>query len=1523
MRSRAILLSILMLASVISPVLASDTVTTTDVEISGNHTMTGNYTVSHGTTLTIKSGATVDMGEFWMKVEGGLVATDATIMSSVQSTSPGGHNAGVWDDITITATGTASLTNVTISNAKSCLIVDGTLTATDLVLEDCLIGMEVAGTADVTDLVARNIDHDGVRLTGTVTLSNPDFTDMSQAVSSSGDLTMTSASLSSTGLYFSGGTVDVVDVSLSNAQTGVTILSGVSGFIDGMTGTATNVITSMDSTGFTIKNVNMQGKRLVNSWSAGDLTVENVDFTSTSGETVVDVRTSGTFTLTDAVIDGSFNSQQGSFSSPWIAMSLSGSGDYILSNIDVEAVNTAITSSGTGTLDLSNSMISSEGTGITLSGLSSSIMTDVTVNISNGGSAGLDILQGQHTLDNLVIEMPYNPSEADSTGLEAWWANVAVGQLDVSGFATGVELHDTFLEVEEAVLMDSNAQNLVLFSSQMDIATSLETRIADYGIQLENSTFTTRNWDASYHESSLLVSSGSTATVWGWSSLNSMNDDAIGAGHLIYSSTGFPTVSTDSNEIFWGNTVTFEDLAGNPIDADWSALGFQGTATSGTDILPLSEDGTVVTAAFEGIGVASELIGSDGASHNIQVPIIPSGDWIIPTGSDVVLGATPDGSSHVAQGDITIQNGGSLTVMDSTLSLPSGKKVTINSGGILKGTNGILDGDVYSQYSNNLNPNLEDELEVAGNVALDCPGATDSNHLFIEGDLSLGPGCDLTIYSGAVSGTVTVFTAADLIVKNTLQVTVLDKGEPVLGASVKVGGQVTTTDSTGGASRTITARSTNSGGTTWAGLITVEMQSGSLLDLYAWDSNSSYSHTFMASTISAGSLSEWLVLEKIWSPYHLSADLTIPQGQTLTIHDGVSLRVADGATITVDGILDAGSSTISSVGGGSRWGGLVIGDNTETSTNLFGTQVVEATPLITMDGPASVNIVDAILSRSAAGEPLIRVTLSSSGDLSIVNTMLSDGGSFCIEAQGPTHISITESSMSACGGDSLWLRSTPLSISSLVVEDGIDLAGVTGTVSDLTGTNLTLFSIDGLAMENLNLEGSITGIDNRDLIINGATINSAPAIDFDSTAGELSGLDIDCGGSGTGLVLHHSRSSRQMVVSDSNIIGCSKGIDLHADSDESPMNIIFREVSSEAATALASDGHGFIYEGGDLIGNLELSNTRGDIYDVTPLASTVTDGDLWMWTNHVFDSQMDGSPYASEMTMSIDAFDWSNTATGTAIQMAIPHTHEDASGQVTASQANVSAIAEGLPQMDTIVSIGPNAQTVIAISLIDNEAPSAEIIIPDDGQRVMESLPMEIRGVVSDDITANEDLLIMWSVIQSQTTIMQLSGEWNNVTDLNAGNYILKLEVTDEQGLTSEDTLAFEITLLDSDGDWLNTCDSNEWYDSTHSRKCGPDIYDDDKDGDGILNSRDSFDLDICASIDSDEDGQPDDLHCPPGLSTWLTVDDDDDGDGIPDVLEEEEGAEEGGMNPALLVVFFVIAGALAFVVMRMRREVD
>ena len=172
MRLRSMFLAALMTLSVLSGVVANDTVTTQDVDISGNYVMTGNYTVSHGTTLTIKPGTVVDMQDYWMKVEGTLIADNATIMSSIQTTGQGSHNAGVWDALTISQGGTAILDNVTISNAKSCIIADGTLTATSLTIEDCLIGIEVAGQADISTLSIESVDNDGLRISGLATLSD-------------------------------------------------------------------------------------------------------------------------------------------------------------------------------------------------------------------------------------------------------------------------------------------------------------------------------------------------------------------------------------------------------------------------------------------------------------------------------------------------------------------------------------------------------------------------------------------------------------------------------------------------------------------------------------------------------------------------------------------------------------------------------------------------------------------------------------------------------------------------------------------------------------------------------------------------------------------------------------------------------------------------------------------------------------------------------------------------------------------------------------------------------------------------------------------------------------------------------------------------------------------------------------------------------------------------------------------------------------------------------------------------------
>ncbi|MEC9162131.1 MAG: hypothetical protein VX919_05000, partial [Candidatus Thermoplasmatota archaeon] len=60
---------------------------------------------------------------------------------------------------------------------------------------------------------------------------------------------------------------------------------------------------------------------------------------------------------------------------------------------------------------------------------------------------------------------------------------------------------------------------------------------------------------------------------------------------------------------------------------------------------------------------------------------------------------------------------------------------------------------------------------------------------------------------------------------------------------------------------------------------------------------------------------------------------------------------------------------------------------------------------------------------------------------------------------------------------------------------------------------------------------------------------------------------------------------------------------------------------------------------------------------------------------------------------------------------------------------------------------------------------------------------------------------------------------------------------------------------------------------------------------------------------DTDEDGQPDDVDCPPGQSTWLVADQDDDGDGIPDTMEgasQDDGPSSVGL---IALTAFVLLG--------------
>ena len=1516
-------LAALMTLSVLSGVVANDTVTTQDVDISGNYVMSGNYTVSHGTTLTIKPGTVVDMQDYWMKVEGTLIADNATIMSSIQTTGQGSHNAGVWDALTISQGGTAILDNVTISNAKSCIIADGTLTATSLTIEDCLIGIEVAGQADISTLSIESVDNDGLRISGLATLSDVVLSDTTTGLASTGTVALTGGDFTQTGtgVSLTGGSADIEDLDfVSGVGNAVSISSSASGDIDGMTGTSRNAIVAIDANGFSLSNIDMSGERLINSWSAGNLSISHAVYNSTSSETPIDVRTSETVTLSHVSLTGQFSSLQGAYDAPWIGMSLAGSGTYKIDNSSIESIDTALVTSGTGTLSVYDTTFTSETNGLSLSGISATILDSVTVNMSSDAVSGIDILQGHHEFSQLEVNMPFNQFETGSTGIEAWWCSIDSDEVTVNGFANSFELYESMAEFDDLNLLDSSEQGLYASSSMVHVSDSLVTKVSDTGLNMVASSAVLRTWDASYHEDASVIDVDSEITVWSMTSTSNLDSDSTGDGILNYGTTQALNIDTANSNRLWEVTVSFEDLTGNPVDADWQTLGFSGTASSGSAVLPVSEIGSQITATFAGVGAISTPTGTQGGTHTIQVPIMPQGDWILPAGSVVVLGPTEDGTPHSAGGNITIPANANLILQDTALTIPTYATLMVDSYGNFEGENSEFHGDVVSHSADFAN-SPSSNLSVHGDVFwTSCQNDIDVYNLNINGEVELDNSCKVTINSGSVPTNTTVGVGAVFEIVNTLDVTVLDKGEPVSGATITVGGQSVSTDANGMATKSTTSLIVDSSGTTTSGLVQVQMSVGQITDLMGWDTSMSMEHTFIASTISGGTLDSWLELEKAWSPYHLTSDLVIPAGETMTVNDGVFLRVADQVTITVEGTFNAGYSTISSMGDGARWGGLVIGGDAETTAMLIGTSMVEGAPLISIEGQSESVLSHAYLARSSSAEPLLRSTGSAfMAKMSIFSTTFTDSASHCIELQGSIEFYAEDLETNNCESDALWALGTYLSIDGMTTQDPITMSGVEGELHDLDGTEVTVDNVDGFSMSDLTLE-SIYGADNREINIDGAAITGAPAIDFDNSAGVLSNIAVDCGGSGTGITSHHGRASSSIIVSDSTVSSCTKGVDLHTDGESAPL--ILMDVEIDSMVAISSDGSDVLVQNGILNGSVDINNAKANLYDVTPLSQSTSLGEILIWSTHLFDVRLGGNAQTANLVFEVGDY-WTGSAQGSSIQVSLPTKVVDDTGTVDFNTVRVIASAPDLPDTDKFWTFGIDEEEIIQIDMIGNKAPEVEIIIPDDGFRIMETLPIEIRAVISDDLDSNSDLQIVWKVTVGQDEVMRLNGEWNNITDLSEGSYVLKLEVTDKQGKMASDSLSFEVTLLDSDGDWGATCNAETWYDKEENVYCGPDIYDTDDDNDGSLDVRDAWPTDPCANMDTDGDGQPDNVQCPLGVTTWLTEDPDDDGDGIPDVSEGAGSGDDSEDSSPIGTIIFVIIFILAAAFMLMRRNGD
>ena len=159
-----------------------------------------------------------------------------------------------------------------------------------------------------------------------------------------------------------------------------------------------------------------------------------------------------------------------------------------------------------------------------------------------------------------------------------------------------------------------------------------------------------------------------------------------------------------------------------------------------------------------------------------------------------------------------------------------------------------------------------------------------------------------------------------------------------------------------------------------------------------------------------------------------------------------------------------------------------------------------------------------------------------------------------------------------------------------------------------------------------------------------------------------------------------------------------------------------------------------------------------------------------------------------------------------------------------------------------------------------------------------------------------------------------------NLTVPGPGIYILELKVTDQLGALQRVTISFESIPLDSDGDNTLDCDQDTWFDLKIGRSCGPDIYDSDDDNDGFDDERDAWPFDACAWQDTDSDNQPDEINCPLGITSLLVEDQDDDGDGIPDLLEGQSNDDSGDFDTLTMLILVVLAIVVVLFIMRIKK---
>ena len=423
----------------------------------------------------------------------------------------------------------------------------------------------------------------------------------------------------------------------------------------------------------------------------------------------------------------------------------------------------------------------------------------------------------------------------------------------------------------------------------------LKTRVQTNGADLENSELTVGLWEANLHSIPLLVDDSSSAIVRDFRPQNRGGiADAMGDGELLWGGNSTPSLLTSTSAELLETPVTFTDLNGNPVRANIEVNRFSMIADeNGAATLPLLQSGSVVDASLNGSGVRDTLTGGQ-LGQQMQLPVIPLGDWVIQSGVNAILTAKQDGSPHYLFGDLDLRTGSSLTLKNTVLNLSSGHEVDIESGANFYGESGVIRADLVAIQGNaGLFGAGEEGLVLDAAVSWSCTSTREISNIRMTSSLSLPPMCNVKLTNGSVEGMITVGTQGSFELLTTFNAKAIDKGEPIVGADIIINGQTSQTNSEGVVSVTQSSLTVTDQGRIETGIVTVQFSYGDITQLYSWNTIFSMNYDFIASTITSGFTNDWVLLEEIWSPYYLANDLTIGEFGVFTVRDGVEVRLSE------------------------------------------------------------------------------------------------------------------------------------------------------------------------------------------------------------------------------------------------------------------------------------------------------------------------------------------------------------------------------------------------------------------------------------------------------------------------------------------------------------------------------------------------------------------------------------------------------------------------------------------------------